>query len=56
MGCVFVVGLEKERKGLPTFAAEASSLISLPGLLALRLEAAENMERAADVRQGGRKE
>lgn len=56
VGCVYVVGLEKERKDLPTFAAEAFSLISLPGLLALRLEAAENMERVADVQQGGRKE
>lgn len=57
VGCVFVVGLEKERRDLPTqFAAEAFSLISLPGLLALRLEAAENMERVADVQQGGRKE
>lgn len=60
MSCVFAVGLEKERKDLPTFAVEAFSLVSLPGLLALRLEAAENMERRREWqmfgREGGRNE
>lgn len=59
MGCVFVVGLEKERKDLPTFAVEAFFAHFPPRLVGCEVGGCREHgeeERVADVRQRGRKE